>query len=362
MIKILDWAKSLLSKEGSDSIVGIDIGSSTIKVVQLRKQGSLAVLETYGTLSIGQFLGQESGQVLAPENEVLIKALTALLNEAKVDSKDAGITISGTSSLLFILSLPSVIDGPQLEDAVKNEARSRVPTNIADVSLDWLVIPSRDTENVSNSRDILVVAVLTESTKKVQSIISNVNMDLRFMEVEFFSLVRSLMTHELSPTMIVDFGAQKTKVAIVEAGIVKQVHIINRGSYDITKNIELSRNIPFARAEELKITYGLVPPTEHEYLKDLIALSTDYIISECKSVVFAYEKKYNRTIHEIILSGGGSRLKGFYEIAVEEFQAEVLYGNPFQKVKSPDFLNETLMSIGPEYAQAIGIALRGIIN
>lgn len=361
MTKIIDWAKSLLTKQNSSSIVGIDIGSSAIKVVQIKKEGSTALLETYGTLSLGQFSGQEDGQVTNLENDKLIEALTALLNEAKVDSKDAGVTISGASALLFILSIPETVEGHELEEAVKSEARSHVPINISDVSLDWLVIPKRDVQVNQGQKDVLVVAVLAESTQKTQAIMSGSNMDIRFMEVEFFSLARSLMTHELSPTMIIDFGAQKTKVAIVEAGIVKQVHIINRGSYDITKNIALSREIPFARAEELKVTYGLVPPTEHEYLKGLIELSTDYIISECKSVVFDYEKKYNRTIHEVILAGGGSRLKGFYESAVEAFQAEVIYADPFQKVKSPEFLSGALKSIGPEYAQAVGIALRGVM-
>jgi cell division ATPase FtsA len=161
--------------------------------------------------------------------------------------------------------------------------------------------------------------------------------------------------------MIVDFGAQKTRVAVVEAGIVKQVHIINRGGADITHSIALSRDIPFARAEELKVMYGLNPAQEHSYLKDLIALSTDYIISECQSVVLAYEKKYNRAIHEIILTGGGSRLKGLYEATADIFQADVIYANPFGKTKSPEFLEETLKTIGPEYSQAVGVALRGFL-
>jgi type IV pilus assembly protein PilM len=362
MTKIIDWAKSLLSGEGSDSVVGIDVGSSAIKIVQLKKSGSTAVLETYGTLSLGQFIGKEDGIITNLETEELSKAIIALLDEAKVDSKDAGVTIPALNALLFTLSLPESITGSLLEEAVKNEARAHVPVNITDVSLDWIVIPKRDFEETTNTnRDVLVVAVLSDSVKKIQAVMSGANLDVKFLEVEFFSLVRSLMTHELSPTMIIDFGAQKTKIAIVEAGIVKQVHIINRGGYDITSAISISRNIPFARAEELKVAYGLEPVKEHEYLKDLISLSTDYIISECKSVVLGYEKKYNRTVHEVILAGGGSRLKGLYELTTDVFQADVIYANPFQKTKSPEFLEEALKTIGPEYAQAIGVALRGIL-
>lgn len=368
MTKVIDWAKSLLTSEGSDSIVGIDIGSSSIKIVQLKKTGSMAVLETYGTLSLGQFIGKEDGLVTNLEVEDLVKGLVSLLDEAKVDSKDVGVTVPALNALLFTLSIPDTIEGQDLEEAVKSEARSHVPVNISDVNLDWIVVPKRDFEqgdqlgaNGQTNKEVLVVAVLSESVKKTQAIISGASLDAKFLEVEFFSLVRSLMTHELSPTMIIDFGAQKTKVVIVEAGIVKQVHIVNRGGFDITNTIALSRDIPFARAEELKVAYGLEPVAEHAYLKDIISLSTDYMLSECQSVVLDYEKKYNRSVHEVILTGGGSRLKGLYELATEIFQADVIYANPFQKTKSPEFLEEALKAIGPEYAQAVGVALRGIL-
>jgi type IV pilus assembly protein PilM len=362
MANILGWAQSIFKSSKDDSIIGIDIGSSSIKVVQLKKAGSTAVLETYGTLSLGQFIGKEDGLVTNLDSAKLQEALTSLLTESKADSKNAGLTVPGHNALLFTLSLPDSVTGSALEEAVKTESRTHVPVNISDVNLDWIVIPKRDFEQSNdNKKEILVVAVLSESVKKIQEVMSAMNLNTRFLEVEFFSLVRSVMTHELSPTMIIDLGAQKTKVCVVEAGIVKQVHIINRGGSDITNSIALSRSIPFARAEELKVMYGLEPVNEHAYLKDIISLSTDYIISECQSVVLAYEKKYNRAIHEIILTGGGSRLKGLYEVATDVFQADVIYANPFGKTKNPEFLEDTLKTIGPEYSQAVGVALRGFL-
>lgn len=363
MTNILDWAKSFLKGANDDSIIGIDIGSSSIKIVQLRKSGSLAILETYGTLSLGQFIDKEDGIVTNLDSTKIQEALTSLLTEAKADSKTIGLTIPGHNALLFTLSLPDSVTGSSLEEAVRTESRTHVPVNISDVTLDWMVIPKRDFEDSlkDGKKEVLVVAVLAESVKKFQEVISATNLNTKFLEVEFFSLVRSVMTHELSPTMIVDMGAQKTRVCVVEAGIVKQVHIINKGGADITNAIALSREIPFARAEDLKVTYGLEPAQEHLYLKELISLSTDYIISECQSVVLAYEKKYNRAIHEIILTGGASRLKGFYEVASNIFQADIVYARPFDKTKNPEFLEDTLKTIGPEYSQAIGVALRGFL-
>lgn len=362
MANILDLFKNLFNKTSDDSIIGVDIGSSSIKIVQLKKVGSSAVLETYGTISLGQFIGKEDGLVTNLDSAKIQEALSSLATEAKADSKNVAITIPGHNALLFTINLPESVVGSALEDAVKTESRNHVPVNISDVNLDWMVLPKRNFESsTDNQKEILVVAVLADSVKKVREVMSATNLNTRFLEVEFFSLVRSSLRHELSPTMIIDFGAQKTKVCIIEAGIVRQVHIINRGGYDISNSIALSRNIPFARAEELKRMYGLEPVVEHNYLKETISLSTDYILSECQSVVLSYEKKYNKAIHEIILTGGGSRLKGLYEASTDIFQADVIYANPFGKTKNPDFLEETLKTIGPEYSQAIGVALRAFL-
>lgn len=362
MANILDVFKNFLSPKNNDSIVGIDIGSSSIKVVQLKKVGSSAVLETYGTISLGQFTGKEDGLVTNLDSTKIQEALISLTTEAKADSKNVGLTIPGHNALLFTITLPESVVGSALEDAVKTESRNHVPVNISDVNLDWMVLPKRSFEpQDQNQKEILVVAVLADSVNKIREIISSTDLDTRFLEVEFFSLVRSSMRHELSPTMIIDFGAQKTKVCIVEAGIVRQVHIINRGGYDISNSIALSRNIPFARAEDLKKMYGLQPVVEHDYLKEVISLSTDYILSECQNVVLSYEKKYNKAIHEIILTGGGSRLKGLYEKSTEIFQSDVVYADPFSKTKNPDFLEQALKTIGPEYAHAIGVALRAFL-
>jgi len=108
----------------------------------------------------------------------------------------------------------------------------------------------------------------------------------------------------------------------------------------------------------MKKEYGLFGNPNEKSLAEIIKLHTDYIFSETNNVLLGYEKKYNRTVSKVILTGGGSLLRGLKEVAVGNFKAEVTVGRPFSKVGSPAFLDKALEATGPEFGVAIGLALR----
>jgi Tfp pilus assembly PilM family ATPase len=91
---------------------------------------------------------------------------------------------------------------------------------------------------------------------------------------------------------------------------------------------------------------------------DIITLTLDYIFSETNRVIFNYQKKYGKNVSRVTLIGGGSLLRGFLELARERFETEVVLGDPFNKCVAPAFLETTLRGAGPEFAVAIGLALR----
>ena len=157
--------------------------------------------------------------------------------------------------------------------------------------------------------------------------------------------------------MLVDFGASKTKVSIVENEVVRVFHVVNRGSQDISRNISQSLSIPFVEAEKLKREVGLNASID-ERVEKISRASINYIFADINSIVFAYEKKYNKTISKVFLAGGGSILKGLLDVAKENFKVEVVYSNPFSKTQTPAFLNPILETSGPEFVVAVGLALR----
>lgn len=369
--KIVDMGKSIFASSGSslDSAVGIDIGTSSIKIVQIKKKGGRAVLETYGSIALGPYADMEIGRVTNLEIEKTILALKEVLKQSGVTTNSSALSIPSQSSLIFLIELPATVRESDLKDIIPTEARKYIPVPIDEVSLDYFILPRKqDSFEESNNPDlpvkeaekieVLVVAIQNETISKYQTIVKQCDFVADFFELEIFSAVRANFEHELSPVLMIDFGAYKTKLSIVEFGSVKSFHTINRGGADITESISKSLSIPFTKAEEMKKEFGLLDNPVEKSLPEIIKIHTDYVFSETNSVLLNYEKKYNKTISKIILTGGGTLLKGFKESAVSTFPVEVVTGNPFSKVGAPAFLEKVLISTGPEFATALGLALR----
>ena len=350
------------------SVVGVDIGTSSIKVVQLKKKGGKAVLETYGALSLGPYMDLDVGAVTNLPDEKLGTALADVVRESGVTTLEAGFSIPSTASLIFVLDLPATIEEKQFASIVPTEARKYIPVPISEVVLDYWVIPKkeedlsdprmRDTAEAMNKTEVLVAAIHNETITRFKNVVKKTSLSSGFFEIEVFSDIRATFAHELSPVMLMDFGASRTKIVIVEYGVVKSFHIVNRGSQDITSALSKSLSIPFSKAEEMKREFGLYGSSLDRNVAEIVKLSVDYILNESNNAVLAYERKYQKTVSKVILSGGGSQLKGFFEAARTNFTCEVELGNPFGKVEAPAFLENVLKTTGPEFAIAVGLALR----
>lgn len=362
-----------LSISTEDSAVGIDIGSSSIKVVEVRKRGGKAVLETYGSMSLGPYANVEAGKVTNLTVEKIVLALKEVLKESGVVGLSYSFAIPVQSSLIFTIELPAQIKESELASIVPMEARKYIPVPITEVSIDYFVLPKKESsfEELNFPADnanvpqkpiekigVLVLATQNDVINKYRSIVSQFNIPSYFFEIEIFSSIRSNFEHELSPVLLVDFGASHTKLSIVEFGVVKSYHTIDRGGADISSSISTSLNISFAEAEKIKKEFGLFENPTEKNLASVIKTHIDYIFSEANNVLLGYEKKYNRTISKVIFTGGGSLLKGLREVALNNFKAEVETGRPFSKVGAPVFLDKVFENIGPEFAVALGLALR----
>lgn len=356
------------SNQSSDSALGIDIGSSSIKVVQLRKKKGKAILETYGALSLGPYGKVEIGKAVSLPVPDVVKALTDAMKESNVTTSFGTISIPTASSLIFTISLPASLTEEQLKSVVPLEARKFIPVPISEVTLDWFAIPQEaeafeddamhtKVKSPDSKIEVLVVAIHNDTLIRYQEILKKTGIHSDSFEMEIFSSIRSSFGHDLAPVLLMDFGAAKTKLSIVEAGVVRLFHVVNRGSQDISSNIATSTGVSFEEAEKLKRSVGL-DEKENKDVAGIARLSIDYIFSETNSVVLAFEKKYNKNISKVVLTGGGSLLKGLLPYANLSFHTEVFYSNPFSKTEAPAFLQPVLEVSGPEFAVAVGLALR----
>ena len=350
-----------------ETAVGVDIGTSSIKLVELRKKGGRAVLETYSTLALGPYANLDVGATTNLPNDLLTKAITEALKDGSINTKNAAFSIPSSASLIFLLDIPAAVSEKDLPSIVPTEARKFIPVPISEVSLDYWVIPHRQegfyvedtkSDSVPERNEVLTAAIHNDTLTKYRDLTKASGLDADIFEIEVFSSIRSTFAHELSAVLLVDFGASKTKLAVVEYGIVRNFHMINKGSFDITTNIMNSLAVTFPKAEDMKRDIGLLGNGGDRAVSDIAKLIVDQILTEMQSTIQAFERKYEKPISKVILTGAGSLLLGLKEHAAEVFRTEVVYGNPFDKVEVPEFVAKVLAETGPEFAVALGLALR----
>jgi len=346
-------------------VLGIDIGSSAIKIVQIKKKRGRAVLQTYGELALGPYGGIEVGRATSLPPEKLIAAIKDILREAKTSTLSCGAALPLSASLITFINIPPVPD-KQIGDIVAIEARKYIPVPLSEVLMDYSVIPKEEayatddqaTKVAKQGHDVLVVAIHNDYINEYQSVMASSGLQPSFYEIEIFSSIRAVMEQGMTTSMIIDMGARSTKLYIVERGILRASHIINKGSQDITLALSKALSIPVVEAEVMKRTNGLKGGPEYKELTEIITVNLDYIFYEANSTLLSYQKKYSKNVSKIILTGGGVLLKGFTDLAKISFQTEVIYADPFGKLETPAVLAEEFLRAGPEFAVAIGAALR----
>ncbi len=355
-------------KKNDTNVIGIDIGSSAIKIVQLAKVKGKAVLKTYGSLALGPYANVTIGQSTNLPAEKLSEVIKDLIKEANVTTHDAGVAIPFRSSLVSMIELPNLPER-ELQQMIPLEARKYIPVPVSEVTMDWWIIPKEEEKafdfveasqekSPTEKTDVLVVSIHNEILNTYSTMVKKAELETSFFEIEMFAAIRSLVGPEVNPVMVFDMGASSTKLYIVERGIIRQSHIINKGSQDVTISIAQGLQVTPEKAEKIKRNLGAGSASDEKTIYEIIELTMDYIFSEAGSVILMYQKKFNKSISKVYLTGGGVAMKGFLDVAKARFETEVVMGDPFNKIETPQFLKEILRANGLDFAVATGLALR----
>lgn len=349
----------LFGKKKSKSVIGVDIGSSSLKVVQLRREGGTAVLETYGEIALGPYAGKEVGQATNLPADKIAETLKDLLREAQVTTTDAGVSIPFSRSLLTLVELPRRQSPEEQQTVITLEARKYIPVPVAEVQLDWFILPEPVSEGTVPSATVktLIVAVHNDELALLSSVVTQASLQSSFFEIEIFSTIRAVVDEPIKPVMVLDIGASATKVYVVERGVVALSHSISQGGQDVTRTISTSHGVSIDQAETLKKEHGFGGP-DAPYERKSVELVFAHIFEEARRVMGKYETANQKSIASVVLTGGGGVTKELQAYAKQFFSRDVQLADPFSRTQAPAFMRPVLTEIGPEFAVAVGLALR----
>ena len=348
---------SNLSSKGTDSnrVVGIDIGSSSIKVVELQERGGVLTLTTYGELQVGPYADQAVGQSVTLEQKKEQQALVDVIRESAVKAKSA--VFAMPLSLSFVTTINFKAEEKEdLSSRVRVEARKYIPVPIGEVTLDWAEVESIDGAE-EGRRDVLVAAIQNEALSRFRVLMKFVNLKEPPTEIECFSAIRGIYKEDEKDVALIDIGAVSTKLYIVRNGLLQRIHRVRAGGAIATKRIASTLDLSFEEAEIAKRNVKREDDNFHD-IKKAHHSCYDRAWQEFRQVIRDYEETMSTKIENVYLTGGGSLFPSMKLSIEDSLQKNVTYVNSFTKVAYPAFMEDIMTELGPTFHVALGAALR----
>ncbi len=345
-------AKSSASLQSG--LLGIDIGSSAIKIVQLRDVKGVPTLETYGELQLGPYEGIDLGRSTHLPAQKMIEALVDILREAGATGKDAAFALSYNSSFTATIPIPT-LDMERIPAMIPIEARKYIPIALSKVSLDWSPISVHEENKITN---VLISAIFNEVLDEHNTIMSGSGLTTLVSEIEIFSSIRAALSPKDETVAIIDCGAGATRLYIVRNGSVGKTHSVLLSGVTLTQALSETLGVEFREAEVIKRTVGLLGKENDSRIQKTLGTGLERGLREMHTVIKRYEESERSTVDTVILSGSGALLQGLPQYIQDMFSKPVRIADPFSKVAYPVFLEDTLKVAGPSFSVAVGVALR----
>lgn len=345
---------SLGSKK--ELVVGIDIGSHSVKVCQLKR-----VSGGYRILALGSAVLPEGAveDGTLNDSEAVSEVLTLLLKNLKIKAKKIGFSISGYSVIVKKVNLATMEDA-ELEEHIMSEAEQYIPFDIDDVYLDFQSLAPAD--STAERTDVMLVAAKKEIVDEYLEMFAGLKLSPVVVDVDGFAYenVYEFNHGKNENVALIDVGAAKMNINILSAGVSVVARDVIVGSRQLTEQIQNVFDLDFDEAERIKLGSAPVENRQAE-IEDIYSATCTQWILEIKKIIDLYHANSpNEPLTKILLSGGGAKVNGLSDFLCRELELEVELFNPFFKMNANEKKLDSayIDSIGPEMAIAAGIALR----
>ena len=338
-----------------ESVVGVDIGSSSIKVVELQRTDKALMLRTYGELQLGPYADQPLGASVSLEQKRLVESLVDVIRESGVKARNGVLAIPLSASFVTVVPI-SVKKGEKLEAKINVESRKYIPVPLSEVILDWSLLNQYGDKDVE-VHEVLLAAIQNDAYARYEELMSEINMATHPSEIEMFSTIRGAFDAKDTTLTIIDIGAETSKLFIAKDGALERIHRVYEGGTNCTKRIAHLLGISFDEAEEMKRAYTDDMPHARDIHKAYVS-SLERSVLEFKRVIEQYEARSGEKIGRTVLTGGAAQFPAVVPYISDVLSRKVEVAKPFDKVAYPAFMEDTLGEIGMTFTAALGAALR----
>jgi type IV pilus assembly protein PilM len=348
------------------SCLGVDIGTTTIKMVEVTagKRGpritNYGMLESSGYLARANQALQTSGLKIFEKDAVAL--LRALIKQLGTSTKDAIASLPPFDVFMTIVDFPAM-DPKDVAKALVYQAKQYVPMPLSEVALDWMKIADYQDEKGFAHQKILLISVPQEQIKKYQHMFEAAGLRLRALEIESLSLAR-IFAGDPTPTIVVDIGSRSTNIVFMEKGVLAWGAQSDIAAASLTQALVTSLGINPMRAEELKRERGISGTGPNYELSTIMMPFLDGIVNEVKKATYSYRQQFSTasTAERVVLAGGGANLSGIEKYFEKEFGIPVVKVAPFSRFEYPDTIAAFVPELGAPMAVALGLGMKQFIT
>jgi len=342
--------------------IGIDIGTASIKVVQLA-YGSGGIVLRYAGLT----------ELIRPDDESgekgIIMALSDILMQGGLNKKKIAINFSGKNPIIRYLTIPKM-PKEEIGEAVKWESKKITPIPVEDLVIDYLIVGETEERDIKRY-EIVLVAVEREAVMGQISSLKKAGLKIAAIDVNPLSVLNAVRLNyadDLADNVVfVDIGAGKTEINISKKGILRFTRSVQIGGGDITAALSRELHLEYADAERMKKEFGMMdgssatPNRPDTRVKDIIKNEADRLILEVQRSIDYYRAQFREgSVKKVILMGGTPIMPGFKDYFSTYFDADVSIDDPFSMIACDDPSFGDLRLMAPRFSSSIGLALRGI--
>ncbi len=344
------------------NVIGLDIGSNAIKLVQLKESKRGYSLQNF---AMSQLPPEAIIDGALMNSTVIVATIRDMMQAQRLRSKEVGIAISGHSVIIKKITLPAMTD-EELEESIQWEAEQYIPFDINDVNIDVQVLTPEAAEQ--GQMDVLLVAAKKDMINDYLAVVQEAGLTPMVVDVAAFCVENSFEVNYEKPTtetvVLVNIGASVININVISEGITSFTRDVSMGGNQFTEEIQKQLNVSHDEAEALKLGGGGAADADSvvpQEVERVIAAVSENLAGEIqRSLDFYAATAADSQISRIYLSGGTCKLPSLYKVIENKVGVPVEILNPFRNIEfdpkrfDPEYIRE----VGPAAAVAVGLALR----
>ncbi len=339
---------------GVSDFFGLDVGTSSIRVVQLKGTGAVKALYTYGSAPVDGNIAVSDSKA---DQQKLAQAVVQLTKQAGITTKNVAVGVPSNRVFTTVVDMEK-LSPAELAKTIRYQADSFIPTPLAESKIDWALLG--DSPKDPTKVEVLLSSVSNAYVESKLDLLEAAGFNVIAFEPDTFAVIRAVVAPEsTAPEMVLDVGARSTDLAIVVSGAPRLTRSIPVGTEAIIRSAIAGLGVDATQATQFVYKFGISRDKLEGRVYNAIINMIDNLVDEVEKSIKFFQGRYpNLKMERIIVTGGASTLPEFPLYIANKFGVNVEIGNAWRNVSFPASRQNELLSISNHFGVACGLAER----